>query len=96
MILSNSNEILPLHLPHEIVGMEGYASVPLPSDPWDQWLQNRPTGPVVFEELIGRLEQHLVRWALEAANHNRTRASELLGFAKVDSLRYLMKKHAIE
>jgi DNA-binding NtrC family response regulator len=95
MILSNNDEILPQHLPHEIVGV-GNACESLPSDPWEQWLKNRPTGPVVFDELIGRLEQHLVRWALEAANHNRTRASELLGFAKVDSLRYQMKKHAIE
>lgn len=95
MILSNKDEILPQHLPHEIVGV-GNTSELLPSDPWEQWLRNKPGGPVVFDELIGRLEQHLVRWALEAANHNRTRASELLGFAKVDSLRYLMKKHAIE
>jgi DNA-binding NtrC family response regulator len=95
MILSNNDEILPVHLPHEIVGIGNASELP-PSDPWEQWLKNRPTGPVVFDELMGRLEQHLVRWALEAANHNRTRASELLGFAKVDSLRYLMKKHAIE
>jgi len=95
MILSNNDEILPRHLPYEIVGI-GNALKALPSDPWDQWLKNRPTGPVVLDELIGRLEQYLVRWALEAANHNRTRASELLGFAKVDSLRYLMKKHVIE
>ena len=95
MILSNNDEILPLHLPYEIVGISHAAEL-LPTDPWEQWLKNRPTGPVVFDELIGRLEQHLVRWALEAANHNRTRASELLGFTKVDSLRYLMKKHAIE
>ena len=95
MILSNNDEILPMHLPHEIVGI-GNVSVPSPSDPWEQWLNDRPTGPVVFDELIGRLEQHFVRWALEAANHNRTRASDLLGFAKVDQLRYLMRKHAIE
>jgi transcriptional regulator with GAF, ATPase, and Fis domain len=50
----------------------------------------------VFDELIGRLEQHFVRWALDATNHNRTRAAELLGFTKVDQLRYLMKKHTIE
>jgi DNA-binding NtrC family response regulator len=95
MILSNSDEILPLHLPHEIVGI-GDGSNPLPIDLWEQWLESRPTGPIVFDELMGRLEQHFVRWALEAANHNRTRASELLGFAKVDQLRYLMRKHAIE
>src|SRR5215472_6916466 len=95
MILSNNDEILPLHLPHEIVGIRNPYQ-PVPIDPWEQWLNSKPTGPIVFYELIGRLEQHFVRWALEAANHNRTRASELLGFTKVDQLRYLMKKHTIE
>ncbi len=95
MILSNNDEILPMHLPHEIVGVD-HVSEPVPIDPWERWLKNRPGGPIVFDELIGRIEQHFVRWALEAANHNRTRASELLGFAKVDQLRYLMKKHAID
>jgi transcriptional regulator with GAF, ATPase, and Fis domain len=42
------------------------------------------------------MEQHLVRWALEVANHNRARACELLGLAKVDQLRYLMRKYEIE
>ena len=95
MILSNNDEILPMHLPHEIVGVD-HVSEPVPIDPWEQWLKNRPGGPIVFDELMGRIEQHFVRWALEAANHNRTRAAELLGFAKVDQLRYLMNKHAID
>jgi two-component system, NtrC family, response regulator AtoC len=30
------------------------------------------------------------------AKHNRTRAAELLGMAKVDQLRYLMRKYGIE
>jgi transcriptional regulator with GAF, ATPase, and Fis domain len=38
----------------------------------------------------------LVRWALETTRHNRIRAAEQLGLAKVDQLRYLMRKHAIE
>jgi two-component system, NtrC family, response regulator AtoC len=95
MILSSDDEILPTHLPQEIVGI-GNAYTPSPIDPWEQWLNARPTGSVVFDELVERVEQHFVRWALEVANHNRTRASELLGFTKVDQLRYLMKKHNIE
>ena len=95
MILSNNDEILPLHLPHEIVGMES-AYKPVSTDPWEQWFNTRPTGPIVLDELMGRFEQHIVRWALDASNRNRTRASELLGLTKVDQLRYLMKKHAIE
>jgi transcriptional regulator with GAF, ATPase, and Fis domain len=33
---------------------------------------------------------------LETTNHNRTQAAALLGFAKVDQLRYLMRKHGID
>jgi DNA-binding protein Fis len=51
---------------------------------------------VILEEVLGQMEQHLIHWALETANHNRTRASELLGLAKVDQLRYLMRKYGIE
>lgn len=95
MILSNSNELLPAHLPYEIVGtQEPYRSQEI--DPWEQWLSVRPPGSVSLDGIIERVEQHLVRWALEAAKHNRTRAAELLGLAKVDQLRYLMRKHSIE
>lgn len=91
MILSNSDEILPAHLPQEIAGAQQDGP-----DPWEQWLRTRPPGPVVLEEISGRVEQHFIRWALETAHHNRTRAAELLGYAKVDQLRYLMRKHSIE
>jgi DNA-binding NtrC family response regulator len=95
MILSNSDELLPAHLPYEIVGHVDSNGVSL-LDPWEQWLSLRPPGPIALEELIERLEQHFVRWALEMTRHNRTRASELLGLAIVDQLRYLMRKHNIE
>jgi DNA-binding NtrC family response regulator len=95
MILSNSDELLPAHLPHEIAG-EGDLSAASPIDPWEQWLNARPPGSISLEALSGRIEQYFVRWALESARHNRTRAAELLGFTKVDQLRYLMRKHSIE
>ncbi|HTI13764.1 MAG TPA: sigma-54 dependent transcriptional regulator [Dictyobacter sp.] len=95
MILSSSDEIMPIHLPQEIVGVAGLHGK-TPVDPWEQWLNTRPGGALSFEDVSARFEQHLIRWALEAARHNRTRAAELLGFAKVDQLRYLMKKHCIE
>lgn len=95
MILSTSDEIQPSHLPQEIVGINTI-SEPSPMDPWERWLNSRPTGPIDFDALIERLEQHFVRWALETTNHSRLRAAELLGFTKVDQLRYLMKKHGIE
>ncbi len=95
MILGNSDELLPAHLPYEIVGHvndNGHGVL----DPWEQWLSLHPIGPLSLEDVEGRLEQHFVRWALETTRHNRVRAAELLGLAKVDQLRYLMRKHGIE
>jgi len=95
MILSNGDELLPMHLPREIAGsMSGGSADQL--DPWQQWLDLRPGGPVFLEEVTERVEQYFIRWALETAKHNRARATELLGLAKVDQLRYLMRKHGIE
>ena len=95
MILSTNDEILPAHLPREIAGRGNLAPVQ-ERDPWEQWLNLRPAGQVALEALVSQVERHLVRWALEAANHNRARACELLGLAKVDQLRYLMRKYEIE
>jgi DNA-binding NtrC family response regulator len=100
MILSNSdegssNELLPAHLPQEIVGSadtENASSL----DPWEQWLNLRPQEPISLDEVHERVARHFIRWALETAKHNRTRASELLGLAKVDQLRYLIRKYGIE
>ncbi len=96
MILSSKDELLPSHLPYEIVGSASSIQATHALDPLTQWLETRPTGPFSFEEVSGRVEQHMLLVALEAAKHNRTRAAELLGFAKVDQLRYLMRKHGIE
>jgi DNA-binding NtrC family response regulator len=95
VILSNGDELLPAHLPYEIIGTFERGGEGL-HDPWEQWLNARPPGPIALEELSGRLEQYAIRWALEMAKHNRVQAAELLGFTKVDQLRYLMRKHGIE
>ena len=95
MILSNADELLPAHLPYEIVGHVDSNGESL-LDPWEQWLSLHPPGPILLEEVSERLEQHFVYWALKTTRHNRTRAAELLGLAKVDQLRYLMRKHNIE
>lgn len=93
LILSSGEEILPAHLPREI---NGRASLAAEVDPWEHWLTLRPTDQIVLEELVGRVERHLVRWALEVTSHNRARACELLGLAKVDQLRYLMRKYGVD
>src|SRR2546425_10910165 len=41
MILSNSDELLPMHFPHEIVGYVNGNNVNR-IDPWKQWLDVRP------------------------------------------------------
>src|SRR5579859_368786 len=95
MILSNSDELLPVHFPYEIVGSKDPMALS-PLDPWEQWLNAHPPDPISLEEVIGRVEQHFIRWALQTTKNNRTRAAELLGFPKVDPLRYLVRKHNIE
>src|SRR5579883_965284 len=95
LILSSGEELSPLHLPQEIAGRAD----PSPArevDPWEQWLNLRPAGQFALDKLLLFIEKRLVRWALDAADHNRARACELLGLAKVDQLRYLMRKHRIE
>ena len=95
MILSNGDELLPAHLPMEIVGQRqenGYH----PADPWEQWLNACPVIPIGLDELSNRVERHFVCRALETSKYQRIRATELLGFSKVDQLRYLIKKHNLE
>jgi DNA-binding NtrC family response regulator len=95
VILSSGEELLPEHLPREIVGSAEPGAF-CSCDLWERWLNALPLGPVSLDDLSGRVEQHAIRWALETSRHNRARAAELLGFAKVDQLRYLMRKYGIE
>jgi len=95
IILSNGDELLPMHLPYEVVGALARNKL-VPYDPWEQWLSAHPSSPIVLDQLGERLEQHVVRWALETTQHNRAQAAQMLGYAKVDQLRYLMRKYGIE
>jgi two-component system, NtrC family, response regulator AtoC len=95
MILSTNDELLPSHLPREIVGnIDAHDGSQV--DPWEQWLSLRPSGQITLEEVNERVERYFVHWALETTNHNRTHAAALLGLAKVDQLRYLMRKYNID
>ena len=95
MILSTSDDVLPEHLPREIAGRATGVS-PSQVDPWEQWLRAHPPGPLALEKVVEHVEQYFVRWALGSAQNHRSRAAELLGLAKVDQLRYLMRKYGIE
>lgn len=95
MILSSGDELLPSHLPGEIAGGTEARSGGQ-TDPWEQWLELRPPGQVSLQEVVERVEQYFVRWALATTHYNRTRAAELLGLAKADQLRYLQRKYGID
>jgi DNA-binding NtrC family response regulator len=95
MILSSNDELLPAHLPGEIAGGTDARSAGQ-NDPWEQWLDLRPPGQVLLQEVVERVEQYFVRWALTTTHHNRARAAELLGLAKADQLRYLQRKYGID
>src|SRR2546430_6626048 len=66
MILSTSDELLPAHLPQEIVGQID-ASCGGQVDTWQMWVNIRPPGQITLEEVTGRIEQYFVRWALKTA-----------------------------
>ena len=95
MILSPGDEILPVHLPQEIMGV-GEARDSSSTDALAVWLESLPEISISLEQVSNRVERHLIHRALEAAQQNRTRATQLLGLAKADQLRYLMRKHSIE
>jgi DNA-binding NtrC family response regulator len=95
MILSNGEEIQPAHLPQEIVNYHEHRSWRA-SDPWEEWLAAHPGDLLPLEQIIERVEQYFIRYALATVGHNRTRAARLLGMSKVDQLRYLMRKYGIE
>jgi len=95
MILNSSDELLPSHLPYEIAG-QTLDHADHTEDSWERWLRSYPPGPLSLEQVSNRIEGYFVRWALEAAQHNRGHAAELLGLTKVDQLRYLMRKHGID
>ncbi|MBV8694902.1 MAG: sigma-54-dependent Fis family transcriptional regulator [Chloroflexi bacterium] len=94
IILHDGKELQQSYLPQEIVSQNGQQEC-FCYDPWEQWLKTHPQEAVCLERIIERLEQYLVRWALEATSYNRQQAAMLLGLSKVEQLRYLMHKHGI-
>jgi two-component system, NtrC family, response regulator AtoC len=95
MILSSGDELAAEHFPKEIVGRTEHGEAS-PTDPWEHWLSLHPPGPVSLEEVVARAEQFFLRRAMQASKQNRTRAAKLLGFAKVDQLRYLLRKYEMD
>ncbi len=82
VILEESVEILPEHLPDELrLGMRAADLVPG---------YRLPAGGVNLEQL----EKDLLTQALEQARGNKTRAAELLGLSR-DTLRYRLEKYSL-
>lgn len=83
MILEDSGDLLPGHLPPEVGRLPASAGPPVPA------FQLPETG-VVLEDL----EREFVRQALELTQGNQTRAARLLGLTR-DELRYRVKKFGL-
>jgi two-component system, NtrC family, response regulator AtoC len=83
MILEDTGDLMPGHLPPEIGGLAASAVLPAPT------FQLPETG-VVLEEV----EREFVRQALELTQGNQTRAARLLGLTR-DELRYRVKKFGV-
>ena len=91
MILSNGSELLPSHLPQEIVSYRARQEG-AKANPWDAWLAGHPQEALSLTEVLERVEQYFVCQALCASGHRRAQAAEILG-TKVDHLRYLVRKY---
>jgi DNA-binding NtrC family response regulator len=83
MILEDTGDLLPGHLPPEIGGLAPSAVLPAPTF-------RLPETGVVLEEV----EREFVRQALALTQGNQTRAARLLGLTR-DELRYRVKKFAL-
>jgi two-component system, NtrC family, response regulator AtoC len=83
MILEDTGDLLPGHLPPEIGRLTASAVLPAPTF-------QLPESGVVLEEV----EREFVRQALELTHGNQTRAARLLGLTR-DELRYRVKKFGL-
>ncbi|MFZ1060224.1 MAG: sigma-54 dependent transcriptional regulator [Candidatus Rokuibacteriota bacterium] len=83
MILEDTGDLLPGHLPPEISGLAPSSALPAPTF-------RLPETGVVLEEV----EREFVRQALALTQGNQTRAARLLGLTR-DELRYRVKKFAL-
>ena len=82
LIVCQSNEIQPVHLPKELLD-----SIEETSEP----IINLPEGGFSLEEL----EKHLFIKALEKHNYNQTKAAKYLGISR-PTLLYRMNKHGLK
>ena len=83
MILEDTGDLLPGHLPPEIGGLAPSSALPAPTF-------RLPETGVVLEEV----EREFVRQALALTRGNQTRAARLLGLTR-DELRYRVKKFGL-
>ena len=91
MILNNVDVILPEHLPLEITkGVEEGSRELTAEYKGNDFFIKIPEDGVDFIEV----EEKLIKWALSAANNNKTKAAQLLKMSR-DTLRYRMQKLGI-
>ena len=95
LILCAGAEILPEHLPPELLGRaDTQSEVPNPDALWERWLEAAPFDDLAPDVVKDRVERYLVLRALKDAAWRRGDAARRLGFS-TDLLRHYMKKHKL-
>lgn len=90
VVLENSSTITASHLPIEIAG----ETVVTPQ----HFVERRKSNRFILPEdgfSLDKMEQDLIRQALERTNFNQTKAAKMLGVT-YDTLRYQMKKYGLK
>ncbi len=96
LILCQGVEILPEHLPPELLGRSDTLSdVPDADTLWERWLDAAPFDEMAPDVIKDRVERYLILRALRNAGWQRGPAARQLGFS-TDLLRHYMKKHKIQ
>jgi DNA-binding NtrC family response regulator len=96
LILCQGSEILPDHLPPELLGRRDMLSnAPDADSLWERWLDAAPFGEMAPDVVKDRVERFLILRSLRNAGWQRGAAARQLGFS-TDLLRHYMKKHKIQ
>ena len=97
LILAPGQDILPEHLPPEIIGqrMAG-AEAPDPDVLWDRWFDAAPFADLSLNDTEARMQRSLVRRAMHQAGGQRQEAARLLGLSNADALSHYLKKFGLQ
>jgi DNA-binding NtrC family response regulator len=96
LILAPGAEILPEHLPPEIVGQhQSDQEQPDPDVLWERWLDAAPFTSLALHEAETQLHRHLLQRAMREAGGQTQDAARYLDLSP-DSLNYYLKKYGMQ